>query len=226
MIVASWNCHVNRPATDVQAGLAALIKDVQPDVICLQEAYQFTDMIRDRFEGYRLYAKQGWTQSDNCPVMIEANRDKKKYGETWGTLRCYTRWTGPEGVNHPGRTWTWVKAGGIYIVSLHRCLGGHGPNKDAYKEEFHVLQQFTRDADGPVLIFGDTNTTHTADHPGSMKNLAERVKGELRYDRKQPGIDYGLQRGIKGTVKRTKEYGSDHKAAIWTERTTTTKEHT
>ena len=212
--VASWNCKVGRGDDAVGDGLRELIADHDPDVICLQEGMHYVDMLRHRFDGWFVYARGGWPESDNCPVMVRKNgREKKEYGDGFNTLRYTTKWVGPQGGAHDGRTWTYVNVDGITVMSLHRCTGGKDKNAEAFYDEYQKLTAFLKDREKPVVIFGDHNCGPSKTFKGASKNVATDTESKISHD---GGIDYVIRRGIKGTVKHGKAYGSDHECAVFT----------
>jgi endonuclease/exonuclease/phosphatase family metal-dependent hydrolase len=216
--VVGWNCKVGRGDDAVAESLRALIADTHPDVICLQEAMHYVDMLRNRFDDdWHVYAHGGWPESTNCPMLVSRDHSKKSYDGGWDTLRTHTPWTGPQGGHHDGRTWTWVKVEGKVVASLHRCWGGTGRNSESFQEEHDKIAAFIDGRDEPVLFLGDHNVGPRDDAAGSSKRIAHKVDGSVRFDEDEPGIDYALCKRIKGKVKRTKTYGSDHKAVVFTE---------
>ena len=219
--VVSFNLEVGRGSEEAIESIRRLLDD-QPstDVLCLQEAENYAADLRKAFEGgWNFYAKEGWVESQNCPVMVrkQSGFPPRTFGRGWGVVRNYTNWTGPlYGKEHPGRTWTWVKAGQVYVMSLHRCTEGKDKNQRAYKEEATKLSLFMTMRTGkPLIIIGDTNTAPRAAHSGSMREIASQVGGRLVWDDREMSVDYALvSREVHGDVRRTESYGSDHKAAV------------
>lgn len=210
--VTSWNCKVGRNPSSVCDSIENLIENTNPDVICLQEAKQYTDALHNRFDSdWYVYAKKGWEESTANPVLVHRSQGNRKgYGEGWGTLRYKTRWVGPQGGAHDGRTWTWALVNGLYVMSLHRCTDGDGRNSDAFADEARILEDWIDDCDSSVLVIGDHNCGHKATYYGASKTIAQAVDGMIVADAEEPGIDYAIKRGLKGDVHRGKSYGSDH----------------
>lgn len=219
-VVVSWNAKVGRKRRELLRNLAALIDDTRADVVGLQEAQQYVTVIRLRFGlRWRVYARTGWAESDNCPVMVR--RRIRLYGKRphrWGVVRMERGWVGPKHHKpHPGRTWTWLRTHPM-ILNLHRATGGsgHRTNGPAYAEEGHRLTAFLRNRHCPVLALGDTNTQADDERPGSMLNVAELVRGELITDPLNAGIDYAL--GVRlledWRARRIGRYDSDHRALV------------
>lgn len=215
--VVSWNCKVGRHPQSVVAGLRGIIRDHDPEVVVLQEADEYVPAIRKAFnKHWYVYARNIGREGRQCPVMVRKAGHRRKYIKDggWGTVHPKTRWEGPHGQPHEGRTWTWVYVSGAVVLSLHRCTGGRAKNKDAYLEEAkELIRFFARHAGRQILVFGDTNTEFGVVYGGSMQQVANIVHGLLTGDR-PPGVDYMLSKGARGTVNRRKEYGSDHRAAV------------
>jgi endonuclease/exonuclease/phosphatase family metal-dependent hydrolase len=220
--VVSYNTRVGRDGQDVVKSIR-MILDQHPhtDVLCLQECEGYIEDLRRHFNGgWYVYCRAGWDESRMNPVMVRKSDGypKRVYNKGWGTIINQAHWTGPvHGLDKPGRTWTWVKVGRLYVVSLHRATDGNGQNKRAYQEEARRLTRFftAKRADASVLVFGDTNTSMKASHRGSMRDIRSIVQGRLIADLQDPGVDYALTtRNVQAWVKRTKEYGSDHKAVV------------
>lgn len=212
--IVSFNGKVGRGGPAMVRSIKGIITDhPQVSVILLQESEGYVDDLRKHFKGWKVYAKAGWPESDNCPVMVKrtAYAPRVRYKKTWGTLSCGLGWDGPHGQHHPGRTWTWVKVGGVYILSLHRVWGGEGfkGNDKAYREEGRKLTEWIKNHQ-PAIVFGDTNTAWTATHKGSMRDIRAAVKGKLICDEDNAGIDYALVTKLSAQVHRGKDYGSDH----------------
>ena len=219
MKVLTWNAKVGRPNDEFGDALQQLIRDTEPDVIVLQEAGKYTEVLKKRFgKKWYVYAKSGWDESDMNPVLVwKKGHQKKKYGKGWGTVRTHKTWTGPQGGDHKGRTWTWVHVDEHRIMSYHRCTGGKDQNKDAFVEEYDVTSGWIRKQTVPVIIFGDHNCGPKATHKGSSKKIAQSVDGRVIFDTEEPGIDYVLSKGVRGTTNRLKkDYGSDHHPAVFT----------
>lgn len=217
--IVSYNAHVGRRGHEVIKSVRDILNDnPETDVICFQESQTYVEDLRRAFNGgWYIYAKGGWTESMQNPVMVRRSWAFREYGHGWGTVKNLKHWIGPvHDWDHPGRTWTWVKVGQLYVMSLHRATEGSGQNKRAYLEEAHRLEGFLeRRGTKPVVIIGDTNTAPRADHLGSMQKITEHTRSKLIVDEEEPGIDYALtSKGVDGVLNRTKHYGSDHKAAV------------
>lgn len=215
--VASWNVKVNRPNKDVTDGVKKVMDNTGAKVICLQEASKYIGALKDRFgEHWFVYHTSGWDEAADDPVLVHRSMRDKHGAEdqAWGTLRYTTKWTGPQGGVHQGRTWTWVKVGGLLVMSFHRCTGGKDQNADAFKVEHDKVVDFIKAQDMDVLVFGDHNCGAKADFKGSSFRIAEHVGGKTRDD---GGVDYAITRGCGGSVRDTdKMYVSDHSAVVWT----------
>lgn len=219
-VIVSFNAEVGRGGKAAVHSIRGIIEDhPRVSVIALQESEGYVDDLRQTFKGWKTYAKAGWPESDNCPIMVKRSEytPRTRYGKTWGTLKCNRTWIGPKaGLKHPGRTWTWVKVGGVYVLSLHRVWGGERDfkgNGAAYAEEARKLTEWIREHQ-PCVVFGDTNCGFYEKHDNSMRDIREAVNGLLIADDNEPGIDYALTKRVTGVVRRTKTYGSDHKAAV------------
>jgi endonuclease/exonuclease/phosphatase family metal-dependent hydrolase len=218
MRIVSWNAKVGRPNDEFERDLRELIADQKPDVICLQEAGKYTQVLRNKFTDWNTYARQGWSESDMNPVMVKKKPlwRKRKRGKGWDTLRTKTVWEGPQGGEHTGRTWTWVQVGGMRIMSFHRCTGGKDKNKAAFVEEARVVTPWIESNVKPTFVFGDHNCGPRQDHKGASHNIAQAVNGRVLFDAADPGIDYAIADGVKGTVRHlNKKYGSDHRAVLF-----------
>lgn len=216
--IATWNCRAGRPSRDVIRGLRRLIEDTDADVIALQEAQDYIQALRKAFPGWRVYAKHGWPESTNCVVMVRRRCPRgRHYGRGWGTVRVEAGWTyGPTGKRHPGRTWTWVRVDGVPILSLHRVPGKSGDNGISYLEEAHELREWFDEHDGPMVAIGDANEGPRDTRPNTLLAVSRKVKGQLIFDRDEPGIDYALARDLTGRFDRLDTYGSDHRAGLLT----------
>lgn len=215
-VIATWNTHVGRDPIEVIIGLRRLIHDTRADVICLQEARGYVTALRLAFPTWRIYAKAGWPDSNHAPVMVRRSlRRGRHYGTGWGTVRIEADWV-YAGTSKPGRTWTWVRVDGVYILSLHRIVSSRGDNGESYLEEAHALREWFDEHGGPMVAFGDCNEGPRDTRPNTMLAISRKVKGTLASDRDEPGIDYALVRDLTCTVERTDTYGSDHRAAILT----------
>ena len=214
--VLAWNAKVGRKPTDVMAGLETLIESNDPDVVALQEFKGYVGQLRDRFAGkWWIYAHNDWPEANDNPVMVShAFGQKHRGGEDgWNTLRTETEWTGPQGGDHQGRTWTWVKVAGVFVLSLHRCTDGNGRNSEAFTEEARHLTKWIRNHT-PAVVIGDHNCGKGADFPGASRLVATDVGGRIKGIEDVP-VDYALEHGIKGTAKVLNGHGSDHRAIKW-----------
>lgn len=208
---------MNRPTGEVLDGLATLIDSTNPDVVCLQEFKGYVGKARDRFGGnWFIYAHNDWAESNDNPVMVrkagheQAERDTKN---GWDTLRTTTDWTGPQGGTHHGRTWTWVKVSGVWVLSFHRCTGGKDRNQRAFMEEYDTVVTWIGNHT-PCLVIGDHNCGKSATFPGASKLIAQEVGGSLS-GHPEADIDYAIQTGVKGSLDVKGSQGSDHRAIIW-----------
>jgi hypothetical protein len=150
-----------------------------------------------------------------CPVMTwKGTYSKKSRGQKdgWDTLRTTTTWTGPQGGKHKGRTWTWVKCSGLWVLSLHRCTGGKDQNKAAFTEEHDKLVKWIGNHT-PCLVIGDNNCGSGADFQGSSLRVKEHAHGGIDAS---GTIDYAIQKSANGTIEVLKPRGSDHEAILWT----------
>lgn len=208
---------MNRSDDQVGDSLAQLIADWLPDVICLQEAQGYLDVLRNRFDcGWWTYAHKDWKESGHNPVLTRRDLYSQKHrgqADGWDTVRTTEKWVGPQGGSHKGRTWTWVKVQGLWVMSLHRCTDGDGKNKAQFGAEYDALCKWMRNH-SPCVVLGDHNCGPKKTHPGASKLVAQAVGGACRYDDTDPGIDYALTLGRKGTLERGKPYGSDHGATL------------
>lgn len=214
--VLSWNAKVGRDNKQVTDGLADLIDNTNPDVVCLQESMKYVKSIRDRFgDHWFVYAHDEWEESNMNPVMVrKKGHDKQQRGEGWNTVRTATVWTGPQGGTHKGRTWTFVKVKDLWVMSFHRCTGGHDQNKDAFMEEFdQVLKWVKNRGESPLLIIGDHNCGPKADFPGSSWRIKNKIDGAITNT--DAGVCYAIKRGIPGTMVSKGAHGSDHPAILF-----------
>lgn len=222
--IVAWNCHTGRSDDAVGDGLRNLINDLDPDVLCLQEATNYTDVIKARFDvsnggAFRCYWHKEWAEANQCPVLVHKRFNAKTRGDPngWNTIRCTTKWTGPNGNSHAGRTWTWVKVDSRYVVSIHRATGYKGQNKPASKDEYAVLCDWLEARDDQrIVVLGDHNMGPKEASPyWTSKCAANYVHGSTRYDQADPGIDYAICRNQQADqVKRKGSYGSDHRAVL------------
>jgi endonuclease/exonuclease/phosphatase family metal-dependent hydrolase len=217
--IVSWNAKVNRDPDTVMGDLHRLIEDWDPQVICLQEFYQYVGAAKKRFgkEGsgnWWVYAHNDWKQAGNSPVMVRsATHDQQKRGQGWDTVRYTTKWTGPKGTVFDGRTWTWVKTNSAYFMSVHRCTGGEGKNKEAFADEYDLLVRWAQTHDNlPVVLLGDHNCSQADDHKGSSKKVAAAIGGGITGPKS--GVDFAVRRGFTGSAKDIPKYGSDHEGVF------------
>lgn len=216
--VLSWNAKISRPPGQVIQGLADLIENTTPDVVCLQEANQYTDELRKRFsKGWFIYAHHDWPESAESPVMVRQvghTRRRRNTKDGWSTLHTRVRWVGPEGGTHEGRTWTYVQVAGLWVMSLHRATDGDGQNRKACAEEHDRLVRWIQRHDR-CLIVGDHNMSARADFPGSSSRIAEHSDSSLAFDSGEGLVDYAIQHGVRGEVRKKSHRGSDHPAVLW-----------
>ena len=99
--------------------------------------------------------------------------------------------------------------------SFHRCTNGNGKNKAAFVEEYDVLCRWIAQQEEPVLVMGDHNCGHKKEHKGASKLIAQHTGSKLTFNEDDPGIEYGIRRGLKGHVNRRGKYGSDHNAVVF-----------
>lgn len=215
----SWNAKVNRDVDTVLDQLHQIIVDHDPQVICLQEFYQYVSAAKKRFGpdgtgNWWIYSHNDWQYSNNSPVMVRsATHDKQTRGEGWDTVRYTTKWTGPKGKVFNGRTWTWVKTNSCYVMSVHRCTGGDGPNKAAFSDEYDLLVKWAKNHDDkPVVILGDHNCGQGATFKGASKLVGEAIGGGITGP--GTGVDYAVRKGFTGSSKDIKKYGSDHEGVF------------
>lgn len=221
LTILTWNMKVGRrPRRTVIRGLRQLIKASDPDVVALQEAMNYVSTIRLApliMALFRVITPTGWTEATNCPLLVRRWRKPvhRTQGVGWGFIRNTIGWVGPlHDIHHPGRTWSWAKVAGVYVVSLHRCWGGGTRNRAAYVEEYHQLVRFIRDR-RYVVVVGDTNTPWGADWIGGMEQLAEETGCTLVADPQHPGIDYAAVKGLDATARRLPDSkGSDHRPVL------------
>lgn len=217
MRVVSWNAEVNRSDSEFRSGFDKLVAAHNPAVVLLQEAGDYIDCLKNSYGNkWHVYAKTGWDESTNCPVLVRSSYNAKSYGDPngWGTVRMSTGWEGPNGHAHPGRTWTYCKVDGHWFLSLHRVTGGNAKNKSAFHEEYDELVAWIGAHDDiPTLVFGDHNC-HPGDRwKGASVLVAEAVHGNLAHP--GGGIDYAIRRNYRGSVTKGNAYGSDHQCVIW-----------
>lgn len=216
--VLSWNAKISRQPSEVMLGLANLIANTKPEVICLQECTQYTDEIRSRFgDQWYVYAQNDWHEANECPVMVSKRghtRRKRGHGRGWDTLDTKIRWTGPEGGVHKGRTWTYVKVGGVWVMSLHRATDLDGKNRKACAEEHDRLVQWIGNHQ-PCLVIGDHNCSARADFPGASSKVAEHSRSTLAFESGAGLVDYAIQHGTQGEIRVKDKHGSDHAAVLW-----------
>ena len=216
--IVSFNGKVGRGGNAMIKSVKDLLKDhPSTDVFCFQECEGYIEELRREFNGgWYLYVRGGWDESRMSPVMVRKAEGfpKREYGAGWGVVRNKLPWEHKK--RKPGRTWTWVKVGQVWVMSLHRVTDGNGENKRAYREEAKRLVNFMeRGNDRSIIIVGDTNTGYRATHDGSMRDVRAQVGGRLIADQSDPGIDYALtSQHISAHMRRTKRYGSDHQAAV------------
>jgi endonuclease/exonuclease/phosphatase family metal-dependent hydrolase len=216
--VVSWNMKVGRNHQTVLDGLADLIKATNPSVVCLQEAKGYVGDLRKRFGNqWHIYAQNDWEEAADNPVMTLAAQYKgKKRGDPngWDTLRTTTHWVGPQGGGHKGRTWTWAKCDGLWVMSFHRVTAGKDKNQAAFRETYDNVGKWIG-GHSPCLILGDHNCGPGATFAWASKPLAQTAGGTISAP-SSGGIDYAIQHNVKGTVVTKGNYGSDHPAILWT----------
>lgn len=221
--VASWNCKVGRNPDTVCDNLASLIDDQNPDAIALQEAKQYVQEIISRFGqkhggDWYVYQHNDWEESRNCPILVHAKGRSKldRGGERpcWNTLRTTTKWVGPQGGAHKGRTWTWADVDGVRVLSLHRCTDGDGKNQDAFYEEAEALEDWIRNSGKHALIIGDNNCGQKATYRGATKTIAQATDSYI-VAHPNANIDYGVRHKLSGTLRLGKSYGSDHECVVF-----------
>ena len=214
--VVSWNAKVGRNAGSVMDGLGEILDNTGCDVACLQEFGGYVAAARDTFGvDWYIYAQGGWDESQMNPVMVrKANHSKKQQGAEsgWDVLRTTTTWVGPQGGSHKGRTWTYVKVSGVWVMSLHRCTDGNGKNQAAFKEESQALTKWMQ-GHSPCLVIGDHNCGPKATYYWASKPTSQAAGGNVSHP--GGGVDYALQLGVKGDVVTKGKHGSDHAAVVW-----------
>jgi exonuclease III len=220
MRIVSWNAEVNRTDDEFGDALANLIRDLNPGVICLQEAGAYVNVCRNRFaDDWWTYAHNDWNEANNDPVLVSRRYAEKQRGDAhgWNTLRNKTGWEGPHGHAHPGRTWTWVYVDGRFVMSLHRVTGGKKKNKAAFKEErANLVAWIEARPDDPIIVIGDHNIGPYDKATAGSWEVAYDVSGSCRHDDDDAGIDYAVCKRQKASeVKRVGSYGSDHKALLF-----------
>lgn len=215
--VASWNCKVGRDPDTVVKKVKALIDDTGAQVVALQEAKQYTEALHRRFdEHFYVYAKTGWPESTNCPLLVRRGQGNRQgYGQGWGTVRYTTPWVGPQGGHHDGRTWHWALVNGYALMSLHRCTDGDGRNSEAFQTEHDKLVAWIEAQELPVLILGDHNCGPKADYYGSSRRVAEHANGKVQAP-DGGHVDYAIKRDCPGSIRLGHAYGSDHEAVVFT----------
>lgn len=209
--VSTWNAKVGRSSWAVVRGLRELVRDQDPDVVLLCEVVpRYLRAIRLAFPRWRIYAKRGWPESRQCPVMERRSMGKRlRYGKGWGTVRMAEPWAGPQGGRHDGRTWTWIRRGGR-LMSTHRAwTGPGGKNQRAHMEEAWTMARWL-EAGGPAAALGDQNVRPGDRRAGSSQDIAKVTGGRVLYDRRDPRIDHAVAVGLDGSVEHGPKYGSDH----------------
>jgi hypothetical protein len=211
--IASWNAKVGRNVGTVLDQLHDLIVDLDPQAIALQEFAGYVSAARDRY-GDKWWILADADKGNDCPLFVR--RAALDAAPEWGCRWYRTDWTGPQGGEHEGRTWTWCRLpDDTEILSLHRCWNkGQTRNGAAYEDEAELLVNAYGDpGTRPLVLIGDTNTGYNADGPHTMRDIANRVGGNLRAGH---GVDYALTRGQSGTMSTGSYYGSDHPAIMFT----------
>jgi hypothetical protein len=176
--IASWNAKVGRNVGTVLDQLHDLIVDLDPQAIALQEFAGYVSAARDRY-GDKWWILADADKGNDCPLFVR--RAALDAAPEWGCRWYRTDWTGPQGGEHEGRTWTWCRLpDDTEILSLHRCWNkGQTRNGAAYEDEAELLVNAYGDpGTRPLVLIGDTNTGYNADGPHTMRDIANRVGGK------------------------------------------------
>lgn len=211
--IVSWNVKVGRPSYEVVSALRQIIRDHDPEVICLQEAKGHAPELRVAFgKEWRILARRGWGESDNCITMVRRTLGRVK----WRTLRMRHWWRGPKAnLLHPGRTFPIVDIGGRFgwrIVNVHRTKPQWDePGGSAYLEEHLALIRLAGRSGShyrALLIVGDQNADISDLSPRSPATLAKTFGAKLI--RTNAKVDWAAARGARGSGGRDGNHGSDH----------------
>lgn len=214
--MVSWNAKVSRDPQQVMSGLRDIVGDLDPDVVCLQEFKGYMKALRDTFGGdWFIYAHADWDESNDNPLMVRrAGHEQLERGvkNGWDTLRTRTDWTGPHGNVHHGRTWTWAKVSGVWVMSFHRVTGGNGKNRAAFAEEHDAVVTWLGNHQ-PAVVIGDHNCgPHVTTYPNTSRLIADHAGGGIDH---HGGIDYAIVVDANGEVTWHGKHGSDHPAIRW-----------
>ncbi len=155
MRIISWNTNGLR-ATAKQGYFDPLFRDLDPDILCLQETKalpeQLPEEVRDVF-GYASYfafptLKKGYS---GVAIYTKATPLNVTYG------------IGMESLDNEGRTIT-AEYDNYYLINCYFPNGGGAPERLEYKLAFY--DQFLKyiaklEKHKPVIFCGDVNVAHT-----------------------------------------------------------------
>ena len=209
----TWNCKVGRRPKRVARMVRKIIRRERPDVIALQEAHGYIDVLR-RIKGYTLVVASGRGEDRGNPMLI---RNTRRVTER-APIRCETPWTGPKaGKRHDGRVFTVADVDGVRFINVHRTRPGWSRGGAAFAEEYRRLLDNAGRYDGPVVILGDQNigTRHSDRYRNTPWALARALGAQIVTT--TPGrIDYAIVQGGDGRADGGPRLGSDHSLVAFT----------
>lgn len=189
-----------------------LIRTIQADVLCLQEAFRgdfhWTSECGPHFGRY-------W----NNGLRVLASRTEVEFvhAETWDDAASWDWWV-PKGFLH-------VRVQGIHIVNVHLQSEYRIPDdmRHVKAAQLTQLQDYLETIHGPLLVCGDFNMDVNLEHmeklSGEATNFAlyDRHSRRERATRDTPGhgwtprvVDHVFVRGIRANVRYGPAGYSDH----------------
>lgn len=194
--------------------LLALIREHEPDVVVIEQAYNARAFLRG-IGGYRLRQYRG-TEAKGIAVLV-------KHGvriEGRRPLQMRLSWNGPAskgGRRHPPRTYPSLRLtkGGVTF----RVLGIHFPtfnNPAAQAESAEAVEEWFNHSDLPAIAAGDWNREAHQLEPIARGCSAEVLTGRTKVDHAMTkNVEHGTRRPLpmppgphgwaKYTIQATKE---------------------
>lgn len=219
----SWNLLAGRLVGVVRKELRTLIKtNDKPVFVSLQEARGYRAVIAfvATVLGYRVFQPKDdgpkppgvHIREAGSTALLVRRRGIKVQNS--GVIRGRETWVGPnKGLVHEGRVFpwavAWVDGAWTLLVAVHMPTGKYRTsNKAAWDEMQTKIETLARRLDLPFIVIGDMNDPWDAPGPRSFGALAKRMGGQIIHH--EPPIDYALIGGLKATVTKAAQRGSDH----------------
>lgn len=174
--LVSWNVNGVRAA--VRKGFLDWMKDVKPDILCIQETKAQTDQLAEEVLHPNGYTGI-WNSAERKGYSGVATFLKEK------PLISISHF-GEDLLDEEGRV-VLTEHAGFYLFNVYFPNGGRGPDRLAYKLKFYdrflKLMEAYRKKGKPVVVCGDVNTAH---HPIDLSRPKEneKISGFMPIERK------------------------------------------